>query len=202
MASISVVCTVMCTIISTRHGQGHAGFVAPAAITTETLKDVSTHMQRRQMLCITYQAPFKAETALIDMQAAQLSAENKLLDSQTFELAATHAVAEPTLRCVFEVPAAFPIEPFTCPEMPHVNVQALRPFLREPFLSSTLAPVLTCRARVQALRRVFEATDTQTNNRRKRVDNVIYLAISAIAQVCAARDRMETLCGRMALSRG
>ncbi|KAJ1891159.1 hypothetical protein LPJ66_007076 [Kickxella alabastrina] len=107
--------------------------VAPAAITTETLKDVSAHMQRRQMLCITYQAPSEAEAALIDTQAAQLSAENKLLDSQTFEIAATHAAAEPTLRCVFEVPAAFPVEPLTCPEMPRVNVQALHRFFEGTF---------------------------------------------------------------------
>ncbi|KAJ1891212.1 hypothetical protein LPJ66_007047, partial [Kickxella alabastrina] len=76
MSSISVACTVMHAIVATRRGQDYAGFVAPVAVTAETFEDVTTHIQRRQMLCITYQAPSEAEAASLDTQAAQLSAEN------------------------------------------------------------------------------------------------------------------------------
>ncbi|KAJ1891535.1 hypothetical protein LPJ66_006866 [Kickxella alabastrina] len=118
MSSISVACTVMRAIIATRHGQDYAGFVAPAAVTAETLEDVNTHMQRRQMLCITYQAPSEPKPASLDTQAAQLSAENKLLDSQTFEIAATHAAAEPTLCRIVKVAAASTVKPSTHIEVP------------------------------------------------------------------------------------
>ncbi|KAJ1897873.1 hypothetical protein LPJ66_003104 [Kickxella alabastrina] len=122
MFSISVACTVMRAIIATRRGQDYAGFVAPAAVTAETLEDVTTHMQKRQMLCITYQAPSEAE---------------------------------PSLRRIVKATDGLTGKTFTRSEMPHANVQALR--------------------------RVFEATDAQINTRRKRVDTSIYLTISDIA---------------------
>ncbi|KAI7819758.1 hypothetical protein BX661DRAFT_201210 [Kickxella alabastrina] len=64
MPSISIVCAVMRASIATHCGQDYTGFVPPAADTTETLEEVSTHMQRRQMLSITYQAPSEAEPSL------------------------------------------------------------------------------------------------------------------------------------------
>ncbi|KAJ1887109.1 hypothetical protein LPJ66_009287 [Kickxella alabastrina] len=141
MSSISVVCTVMRVIIATRRRQDYAGFVAPAAVTAETLED--------------------AEAASLDTQAAQLSAENKLLDSQEFEMAATHAAAEPSLCRIVKATDALTVKTFTRPKMLRVNVQALRRVF-EATAASIVKPS-TCRevshTSVQSLRRVFDATD-------------------------------------------
>ncbi|KAJ1941774.1 hypothetical protein GGF37_003401 [Kickxella alabastrina] len=106
MSSISVVSTVMCTIIATRPDQDYAGFVAPAAVTAETLED--------------------AEPASLDTQVAQLSAKNKLLDSQAFEMVTTHAAAESSLCHIVKATDGLTIKAFTRPKMLRVKVQALR----------------------------------------------------------------------------
>ncbi|KAI7833373.1 hypothetical protein BX661DRAFT_169221 [Kickxella alabastrina] len=114
MSSISVVCTVMRTIIATRRDQDYAGFVAPAAVTAETLEDVEPH------------TPSEAEPASLDTQVVQLSAKNKLLDSQAFEMVTTHAAAESSLCHIVKATDGLTIKAFTRPKMLRVKVQALR----------------------------------------------------------------------------
>ncbi|KAJ1877775.1 hypothetical protein LPJ66_012032 [Kickxella alabastrina] len=112
MSSTSIVWVVMRASIATRRGQDYAGFVAPAADTTETLKDVSTHMQRGQMLCITYQAPSEAEPSLRRVFEAPTAFTIK-----PFTRPEIPHTSIQTLRRVFEGTLSFILYPCTRPEV-------------------------------------------------------------------------------------
>ncbi|KAJ1940356.1 hypothetical protein GGF37_004008 [Kickxella alabastrina] len=104
----------MRTSIATHCGQDYTGFVPPAADTTETLEEVSTHMQRRQMLSITYQAPSKAEPSLCRVFEAPAAFTVKPFTRPEMPHTSVQA-----LRRVFKGTFSFILYPCTNPGVSH-----------------------------------------------------------------------------------